>query len=91
MEAAIIGLTEGVLTLQTVEAFLIDTAGVSAADAKNIKRAVASIPIGAQASLSNFGKIPAKNSVFKNKRDLYPIEVTKEEKGGKKGKGMWKK
>lgn len=94
-ESAIIGLTEGVIDLQTVEDFLKET-GVNATDARNIKRAVAGIPIGAQAALPNFAKIPAKGSVFANKRDLWPMDgepnsTEPKPKGpaSKKDKGMW--
>lgn len=72
VQAAIIGLTEGTLTLMQVENFLRDHQ-VSAADAREIARSVANIPIGAQAALPNFEKRPQKGDLFKNKTDLWPI------------------
>lgn len=93
-ESAIIGLTEGVVDMQTVEDFLRET-GVDSDDARIIKRAVAGIPIGAQAVLPNFDKIPAKGSMFAQKRDLWPMEESVSSKGGgksevkKKTKKMW--
>ncbi len=95
VEVAIIGLTEGVLTLDTLEDFLIDEAKCSKQDAKLIKRAVAGIPIGAQMEAENFNKIPLAGTLFKEKRDLWPIEdadvvitESKPKKGNGKGK-MW--
>lgn len=72
VKAAIIGLTEGVLDLQTTEKFL-RTSNVSAASAHSITRAVAHIPIGAQAALPNFAKIPLRGTTFAKKGDLWPI------------------
>lgn len=74
IKAAIIALTEGVLELSTVEDFLISEAGLSKAQATQIKRAVAGIPIGAQMMLSNFDKIPLKGDIFAAKGDLWPIK-----------------
>lgn len=72
VKAAIIGLTEGVLDLQSVEDYLVKH-DVSKEDAKTIARSLAKIPIGAQAELPNFDKIPPKGSIFANKGDLWPI------------------
>lgn len=72
VEAAIIGLVEGVLELSTLATYL-ETAGCSPSVAREIQRAVAGVPIGAQALLPNFGKIPGKGSVFTKKRDLWPV------------------
>ncbi len=88
VKAAIIGLTEGTLNLQTVGEFLeqgMGKAGVSKSvrrhqagsikdEADKIVRAVSGIPIGAQAALPNFDKIPARGSVFANRGDLWPID-----------------
>lgn len=74
VQSAIIGLTEGVLDLQSVTSFL-HTNGVSAEDAKRITRSVAAIPIGAQAALPGFSDIPMKGAVFKQKSDLWPVDV----------------
>lgn len=76
VKAAIIGLTEGVLTLFDLEEFLVNEANVSKDVAKMIKRAVAGIPIGAQTLFENFDKIPVKGDLFKEKRDLWPTEDT---------------
>jgi hypothetical protein len=72
VQAAIIGLTEGVIDLQSIEAFLLES-GVSAANAKLIARSVSRIPIGAQALLPNFDKIPKAGDVFAEKTDLWPV------------------
>lgn len=92
VKAAIIGLTEGVLTLQNVEQFLIES-GCSEADARAIKRAVAGIPIGAQAALENFDKLPLKGAIFADKADIWPVDgdSTDEisETGKKSKKKMW--
>lgn len=81
VKAAIIGLTEGVLTLSDLEDFLVNEANVSKDVAKMIKRAVAGIPIGAQALLENFDKIPLKGDLFKEKRDIWPTDEIPEEDG----------
>ena len=73
VQAAIIGLTEGTLTLQDLEQFLMEDAGLSKTHAASVKRAVAGIPIGAQAALPNFDKIPLKGAEFAAKGDLWPI------------------
>lgn len=94
VKAVIIGLTEGVLTLQNVEDFLVKDAHLSIEAAKQIKRAVAGIPIGAQAALENFNKIPLKGEIFSAKGDIWPMasdsdnEETVEPVTKKK---MWKK
>jgi hypothetical protein len=73
VEAAIIGLTEGTIDLQTVNDFLVKGAGLSESDANSIKRAVSKIPLGAQAALPNFDRLPKKGDRFKNKTDVWPI------------------
>lgn len=94
VQAAIIGLTEGTLNLQSVEHFLVKSGGLKKGDASQVLDAVAGIPIGAQAALPNFSKIPMKGDRFKDKTDPWPIpadqvEVDVEEEPGK-GSGMWK-
>lgn len=79
IKASIIGLTEGTLTLQTIEEFLVNDAHRSKEEAKIIKRAVAGIPIGAQTMFENFDKIPLAGTLFKAKRDLFPMEGFAEE------------
>ena len=91
-QASIIGLTEGTLTLQSLEEFLVNDGKVESEDAKRIKRAVAGIPIGAQMSLENFNKIPNKGDYFAKKGDLWTsAKPEKTEKGKATGrkKGMW--
>lgn len=72
VEAAIIGLVEGVLDLQSLPGFL-EGAGCRSMAARAIQRAVAGIPIGAQIRFENFSKIPTKGTVFAKKRDLWPV------------------
>ena len=79
IKSTIIGLTEGNLTLQDVENFLVNDAGLTHNEAKSIKRAVAGIPIGAQAMLPGFNKLPLKGELFAKKRDLWPMEIGNEE------------
>ena len=70
--SAIIGLTEGVLDLQSIAEFL-QSNNVSESDAKRISRSVASIPIGAQAALPNFHEVPEVGAVFNTKTDSWPV------------------
>lgn len=85
VQAAIIGLTEGVLSMQDLEGYLREYAGTSAENAKLIAKAVANIPAGAQMALPNFGKIPMKGAIYASKTDLWPIdEKTETKKKGKK-------
>lgn len=87
VEAAIIGLTEGVLDLQSVVGFLTET-GCSETVAREIQRAVAHIPIGAQTLFPNFDKIPGKGAVFANKHDLWPVAEEEGEPEATAG-GTW--
>jgi hypothetical protein len=90
VQAAIIGLTEGTLNLQTVEKFLVENTDTAPGEAEQVLRAVSHIPLGAQVMLPNFDKIPVKGSQFKNKEDLWPMadeEVTIEEE--EESAGMW--
>lgn len=73
VQAVIIGLTEGTLDLQSLEAFLVNEAKLSSSVASTIVRAVSKIPIGAQAALENFSKLPVAGDVFADKNDLWPI------------------
>lgn len=72
VQAVLIGLTEGVFDLQSVPDYLVGV-GCSKPLARDIQRAVAGIPIGAQCALPNFDKIPGKGGMFANKRDLWPV------------------
>jgi len=94
VEAVIIGLTEGTLDLQSVESFLIDQAEISKSEAAFIKKAVANIPLGAQAILPNFDKLPKKGDVFAKKDDSWPIgklsdDKKKPAKAPGKKPGVW--
>lgn len=72
MEAAIIGLTEGLFDLQSTEEYL-RRSNVSQVNARAISRALVRIPVGAQAVLPNFNKIPLAGAKFAKKGDLWPI------------------
>ena len=72
-ETAIIGLTEGTLTLQNLESFLVNDAKLGKAHASEVKRNIAGIPLGAQAVLPNFGLLPKRSDMFAKKGDLWPI------------------
>jgi hypothetical protein len=87
-KAVIIGLTEGLLELSQVEEYLVKTAHLSVAEARQIQRAVAGIPIGAQLECENFDRIPLKGDIFAGKDDLWPIKkaAEAEETSG----SMWK-
>jgi len=74
VQATIIGLTEGVITLTTAGEFL-EEHGISKADAKAIVRSVAHIPVGAQTLLPNFSKLPLAGDLFAEKTDLWPAEA----------------
>jgi hypothetical protein len=73
LQAVLIGLTEGVITLEQIPKYL-QKAGLDASDAKSIQRSVANIPLGAQKQFESFTKIPEKGSIFASKTDLWPIE-----------------
>ena len=79
VQAAIIGLTEGTLDLQSTRKFLTDS-GLSSSEAGTVIRSVANIPIGAQAALPNFSKRPKKGDLFKEKTDLWPIDAEEAKK-----------
>lgn len=71
VQAVIIGLTESTLSFSSIEDFLKKN-NVSEPVARQIARAVANIPIGAQANLPNFSKRPQKGDVFAQKNDAWP-------------------
>lgn len=73
IQASIIGLTEGVLSLKTLLDFLISH-GLNNSEAVLIQRALVNVPVGAQAEAENFDKLPVKGLVFAKKTDLWPIE-----------------
>jgi threonine dehydrogenase-like Zn-dependent dehydrogenase len=73
VKAVIIGLTEGVLDLETAKKFMVrHELGEEMAD--RIVRAVAHIPLGAQMLAENFGRIPLAGTYFKEKTDLWPVD-----------------
>ncbi|MEI6352825.1 MAG: hypothetical protein WCO35_02730 [Candidatus Nomurabacteria bacterium] len=75
VQSTLIGLTEGVFGLNDVTEYL-KSVGLNKAEAIKIQRAVANIPVGAQTQFENFSKIPKKGSIFANKHDLWPLEIT---------------
>ncbi|MBI4118493.1 MAG: hypothetical protein HY455_03095 [Parcubacteria group bacterium] len=72
VQAVIIGLTEGVLDLQSAVDFLKE-AKVTASEAKRIVEACSGIPIGLQTTLPNFDKIPMAGATFASREDIWPI------------------
>lgn len=73
VQAAIVGLTEGILDLQSLGDFLQGIGQLSQRDVGQITRAVANIPLRAQAEMPGFDKVPAKGSVFASRDDAWPI------------------
>lgn len=73
VQAVIIGLTEGTLSLEQVPEFL-EKNGVNESDAASIARSVANIPIGVQESLRENIRVPQKGDLFREKTDLWPID-----------------
>ncbi|MFC1623039.1 hypothetical protein ACFL2R_01340 [Patescibacteria group bacterium] len=73
-QAVIIGLTEGTINLQNVIEFLTEKGGLDASSAQRILRSVAHIPIGTQAMLPNFDRLPAAGDLFREKTDPWPID-----------------
>lgn len=104
MQACIIGLTEGVLDLQSAADFLNDSKRDLDAKAMlaRIVTAVGNIPVGLQATLPNFSRIPAAGARFTSREDIWPVgsrkpkagepPVVVEEKDAKSGKDKkdWK-
>lgn len=71
-QVAIMGLTEGVLDLQTLTTYLTRNAGLSENKAEKILRAVSHIPIGAQMMAPAYDKLPKAGDIFAIKTDLFP-------------------
>ena len=91
VEAAIIGLTEGTLDLGGTKDFLRGLQ-VPARQAEAIVSSLANIPLGAQAALPNYGKLPKKGDLFESKTSLWPVDSEgAEAPEGKKGKDKPKK
>ncbi|HCC23097.1 TPA: hypothetical protein DF272_02870 [Candidatus Falkowbacteria bacterium] len=78
VNACIIGLTEGVLDLQTAREFLLEHK-LSRPEADSVVRAVAHIPLGAQAQYPNFDNLPKAGDLFREKTDLWPVEPSEVE------------
>lgn len=76
VQAVIIGLTEGTLSMDDTTPFLTEN-GVSKSNAERIVRSVSNIPIGAQATLRAKIKkpLPQKGDLFKRKTNLWPCEA----------------
>lgn len=74
VEAAIIGLTEGVLDLQNVGEYLTSVGIRTKPFVQYLVRQLAGIPLGAQVILPNFNLIPPKGSVFAKKGELWSVE-----------------
>jgi hypothetical protein len=72
VQAVIIGLTEGTLSLAEVKGFLTRN-NLGAREAERIVRSVAHIPLRAQAMLPNFSRRPKKGDLFLKKTDLWPM------------------
>lgn len=96
VQAAIIGLTEGILNWRSAIEFLKEADASSRA--ANIIEAISQIPMGLQATYPNFDKIPMAGARFKSREAIWPIgskksgssETPAEDKKGKKGKPDWK-
>lgn len=73
VQAVIIGLTEGTLSLVEIPQFL-KRHNVSKDETEKITRAVSNIPIGVQAALPNYSKRPRKGDLFRGKTDLWPVD-----------------
>lgn len=71
-EAVVIGLTEGIINLETAETFLIEH-GADQRQAQRIVHAVSHIPLGAQTLRENFHRIPVAGDLFREKTDLWPL------------------
>jgi hypothetical protein len=89
VQACLIGLCEGVLDLQSAVDFLQSGASISKDAAKQVVRACASTPIGAQAALPNFDKIPLAGARFARREDLWPSGGPAEP-AAEKGRLEWK-
>lgn len=73
VQACIIGLTEGVLDFKNVPEIL----SANRTNTQNIMRAVSNIPLGLQTTFENFDRIPAAGARFKNREDIWPMDVAK--------------
>lgn len=76
VQAVIIGLTEGTLSLSEVSGFLEGNGLSSEYDREAVLRSVSNIPIGAQAALPNYDRRPKAGDLFRTKEDLWPLTPT---------------
>lgn len=72
VQATIVGLTEGTLSLSDVVGFLTGN-GMSQSSASRVSKSVANIPIGVQAALPNYSRRPKAGDLFRTKEDLWPL------------------
>jgi hypothetical protein len=72
VKAVIVGLTEGILDLESVYEFL-EKHGASRSVAEQVVRSVANIPIGAQMQAEAFDKMPRAGDIFRTKTDVWPL------------------
>ena len=70
IQAVIVGLTEGTLTLDGIPAFL-EKSNMNKDDIKKIADAVVNIPLKAQAKLKNFKKRPKKGDLYAGKPNVW--------------------
>jgi len=73
VQAAIMGLTEGTLDLQSVQDFLLGS-NVQRAYARQITESVSRIPLCAQSSLPAYADLPKAGALFKDRLDIHPID-----------------
>lgn len=73
VQAVIIGLTEGTLTLDGIPEFLASS-NMKPEDIKSIADAVVNIPLKAQAKLKNFKKKPKKGDLYAGKPNVWTDE-----------------
>jgi hypothetical protein len=78
VQATVVGLTEGVLTLESAEKFLTDRK-VPKSQARLIVGAVEHIPLAAQTLHPNFKRLPKPGDLFERKTDLWPVDQSKVE------------
>ena len=73
IQAVIVGLTEGTLTLDGIPEFL-SKSNMKEADIKKIADAVINVPLTAQAKLKNFKKRPKKGDLYAGKPNVWTDE-----------------
>jgi len=85
VQAAIIGLTEGTLTLDGVEEFLV-TFNRSGEEAREIVDSLSKIPVGEQKQLLNAQYLPVKGDIFAGKPNVWTDENIFPQEAGATGK-----